>query len=130
MINDKQRRKEIGKQYTQTHRPMGIYKLKNNVNGKMLIGSSMDLPGMFNRLKFSLNSGVWMNKELQREWSEYGEDQFSFEIVEQIKPQEEMIGSVDELDKYKKELELMEQMWLEELQPYGEQGYNKKPKHH
>ncbi|NOU96730.1 GIY-YIG nuclease family protein [Paenibacillus sp. LMG 31456] len=126
MNEQKQKRKEIAKNYVQTHRPMGIYQIKNKVNGKLLIGSSMDLNGMFNRHQFFLQMGGHSNKELEREWKEFGGDSFLFEILEQIKPREEVLQSFDELKKYKIELEEMEQMWLEELQPYGDRGYHKK----
>lgn len=120
-----QNRKQLAKEYVQTHRPMGIYQIKNKVNGKLFLGGSMDMNGIFNRHKFNLNMNNHSNKKLQRDWREYGEANFSFEIVEQIKPREEILQSLDELNKYKDELELLEKMWFEELQPYGEQGYHK-----
>jgi len=120
-----QNRKEIIKEYKQTHRPMGVYQIKNNVNGKILVGGSLNLEGIFNREKFTLKLGMHTNKELQRDWREFGEENFIFEVLEHIRPQEEIIINQDELKKYKYELEKLENKWLDKLQPYGEIGYNK-----
>ncbi|MCS7462314.1 GIY-YIG nuclease family protein [Paenibacillus doosanensis] len=124
---DQKKKKELANQYVQTHRQMGVYQLKNKANGKIWLGSSMDLNGMNNRLQFQLNMNTHVNKALQEDWKRYGAEQFSFEIVEQIKPREEFVQSPDALEKYKEELACMEQLWFEELQPYGERGYNKRP---
>ncbi|GIQ71339.1 hypothetical protein XYCOK13_41630 [Xylanibacillus composti] len=129
MTMDKQKRKEMAKAYVQTHRPMGVYQLLNKTNGKRLIGSSMNLDGAYNGLRFQLNMGsYYINKELQDDWKKYGEENFSFEVLQTLKPQEEFLQSDEELVKYKKELEELEQLMLEELQPYGERGYNKPDK--
>jgi hypothetical protein len=120
-----QNRKDIIKEYKQTHRPMGVYQIKNNVNGKILIGGSLNLDGIYNREKFTLKLGMHINKDLQKDWKEFGEENFLFEVLEQIKPQEEIIINQDELKKYKYKLEKLENKWLDKLEPYGEKGYNK-----
>ncbi|MBP0726603.1 GIY-YIG nuclease family protein [Bacillus sp. RG28] len=120
-----QNRKEIIKEYKQTHRPMGVYQIKNNVNDKILVGGSLNLDGIYNREKFTLKLGMHINKDLQKDWKEFGEENFLFEVLEQIKPKEEIIIHQDELKKYKYELEKLENKWLDKLQPYGERGYNK-----
>ena len=38
-------KKELKKQYKQTLQPMGVYQIKNLVNGKIFIGSVKNLPG-------------------------------------------------------------------------------------
>ena len=126
MTHPKKDRKELAREYVQTHRPMGVYQVRNLANGKLLVGSSMDLNGTFNKLKFMLTMGGYPNKELEQDWKTYGEDSFAFEVLERIKPREEIVQNREELAKYKEELKVMEQIWLEELQPYGERGYNKK----
>jgi hypothetical protein len=113
------KRKELVFTYMQTPRPMGVYQITNTLNGKMLIGSSPNLDGKFNRFQFELKLGVHGNKELQREWNEFGEQAFTFEIIDRIKPVEDMKHD------YSKEIEAMESKWLDQLQPYGDRGYNK-----
>jgi group I intron endonuclease len=122
---DKQQRKQLIQNYKQTHRPMGIYQLKNQINGKLLIGSSMNLDAAFNRETFMLSMNSHINRELQEDWNQYGKDAFTFDILERIKPREEIITHPDELEKYQTELKEMEEKWLQKLQPYGDRGYNK-----
>jgi len=55
------------------------------------------------------------------DWNTLGEEQFVFEVLKQLKPAEEPGRNGW------KELEKMEQRWLEKLQPYGERGYNQIP---
>ncbi|MFP4975867.1 GIY-YIG nuclease family protein [Paenibacillus sp. CN-4] len=121
---EKAKRKEIGYEYAHSHRPMGVFKLYNTVNGKMLVGSSMNLDGIWNRHKFMLDAGLHDNKDMQADWKAFGEEAFRFEILEQIKPEEEHVEQTADLNKYRKQLPDMEAKWLETLSPYGEQGYN------
>ena len=112
-------RREITKQYKQTIQPMGIYQIKNMRNGKLYIGSAKNLQGKINSHKFQLKNGLHRNKEMQREYNEAGEDGFSFEVLDYLKPKEDL-KNYD----YTEELKILEEMWLEKLQPYDEKGYN------
>ncbi len=112
-------RKELKKEYKERKIPMGIYQIKNLSNGKLFIGASANLDSVFNRAKFELNYGSHKNIELQNDWNTAGAGQFSFEILDYLEPKEgEMIN-------YGEELALLEQMWLEKIEPYGKKGYNK-----
>jgi group I intron endonuclease len=121
---EKQKRAEIKRNYKQTHRPMGVYQIKNLTNDKILVGSSLNLDSIKNRHFFELKMGSHRNETLQKEWNEYGETAFSFTILEQIKPEEETVESFDILDKYRAQLQALEEQWIDKLQPYGERGYN------
>ncbi|MBP1989097.1 GIY-YIG nuclease family protein [Paenibacillus eucommiae] len=113
------RRKELTLAYQQSTRPMGVFRLTNTINSKILIGGTPNLDAAKNRYEFVLKMGSCDIKELQQDWNEYGEEAFIFETLEQIKP-------VDDLKHdYKKEIEALEQKWLDELEPYGDKGYNK-----
>jgi hypothetical protein len=113
-------RKEAKKQYKQTLQPMGIYQIRNIVNGKIFIGSSKNLDGRLNRNRFQLEQGLHMNKELQNDYNQFGEGKFSFEVLDYLEPKE------DTNYDYTEELKVLEEMWLERLQPYNEKGYNKR----
>jgi hypothetical protein len=116
------RRKELTIAYQQTPRPMGVFRWTNTVNGKIYIAGSPNLDGAHNRDVFTLRMGVSRNKELQQEWNEYGEQAFIFEVLERIKPKEDLKHN------YTKEIQALERKWLDELQPYEERGYNKQPR--
>lgn len=114
------RRKELINEYKQTIQPMGIYQIRNIINGKIFLGRSKNLKGIINRNRFQLKNGSHMNKVMQRDFIEVGEENFSFEILDHLKPNEDM------KDNYAEELALLEEMWIEKLKPYYEKGYNTK----
>ena len=111
-------RKEINREYKERVKTSGIYQVKNTVNGKILLGSSLNLEGPLNRHKFMLKIGSHPNKALQKDWNDLGSDKFVFEILEEVKVKDDPNFNL------KDELTLLEQIWLEELQPFGERGYN------
>ena len=112
--------KELKKQYKQTVLPMGIFQIKNLVNGKIFLGSSKNLKGKLNSIKFQLEMGSYINKELQKDFNEYRENNFLFETLDLLEPKE------DPGYDYSDDLNTLEEMWLEKLQPYDEKGYNKR----
>lgn len=112
------RKKELKHQYQEIEIVAGVYQIKNSLNGKLFVESTRNLKTI-NGVKFMLNNNTHINKELQSDWNEVGKEAFSFEILETLKK--------DESDPYfnaKEALKAMEQKWLEELKPYGENGYN------
>lgn len=113
-------KKELKYEYKQTLRPMGVYEIRNLVNEKVFLGSSMNLDGIINRHKFELKMRSHTNKDLQKDWNEFGEENFTFEILEEIEQREGL--------DLEKELDFLENLWLEKLQPFGENGYNEKKK--
>ena len=114
-----ERRKELIRQYKETPQPMGVFQIKNNRNGKLLLLKALNIPGIITRHQLELRRGMHRNHELQAEWTQYGEEAFSFEPLATIKPEEfqpqQWSAAVAELL----------QTWLEKLQPYGDAGYNK-----
>jgi len=62
---------------------IGIYKIKNLVNDKCYYGSSKNIEKRWRTHKNHLNSGKHHNIPLQRAWNKYGENNFSFEVVEE-----------------------------------------------
>ncbi len=111
-------KKDIKREYKERPKPAGVFQVKNTVNGKVLLGSSLNLEGPLNGHKFMLSIGSHRNKMLQQEWNEYGADKFVFEILETVKVENDPNFNLSD------ELTLFEQIWLEKLQPFGERGYN------
>ncbi|MEI7769766.1 MAG: GIY-YIG nuclease family protein, partial [Chloroflexales bacterium] len=74
--------------------------------------------GPLNAHRFTLTIGSHRNRTLQADWNTYGADAFRFEILEVVKVTDDPHFSLDD------ELTLLEQIWLEQLQPFGERGYN------
>lgn len=115
-------RKDLKEEYKNLKFDMGVFQIRNLVNDKILIGSSLDLKAFWNAQKWQLDFGMHRNAVLQADWKEFGADQFSYEILGLIEHSDNV-----EVD-YKKEIKLLEEMFVEELQPYDEKGYNQKPK--
>ena len=118
MSENKKTRKELQREYRERVKPSGVYQVKNIANGKVLLGSSLNLEGLLNRNRFTLRNNSHPNKELQKDWNELGQDQFVFEVLEVVQVQDDPNFNL------KDELTLLEQIWLEKLQPFGERGYN------
>jgi len=99
---------------------MGVYQITNTVNGKVLISTSPNLKNRWLTLRLQLDMGRHANSELQKDWNELGEENFTYEVIEE----QEVAEDTD----IRWELRQMEKAWLEKLQPYGERGYNKLPR--
>ena len=115
-------RKEIHREYKERVKPSGVFQIKNIANGKVLLGSSLNLEGLLNRNRFMLRSNGHPNKGLQNDWNELGPDQFIFEILETVQIRDDPHFNL------KDELTLLEEIWLENLQPFGTRGYNSSAK--
>ncbi|QHW35355.1 GIY-YIG nuclease family protein [Paenibacillus rhizovicinus] len=126
MTLDKQKKKEIASAYKTSFRPMGVYQIRNTVNGKLYVDGTMDLEGARNRFDFFKQTNMNTMSELRQDWAAFGGDAFVFEELDQIKPREETLNDPSELASYKEEVQALLELWLEKLQPYDEQGYNKR----
>ncbi len=65
-----------------------------------------------------LTIGRHRNEALQHDWNTFGPEAFAFEILEIVK-----VPGNEPFDP-DAELALLEQIWLEKLQPFGDRGYN------
>ena len=119
--NKTKTRKELQREYKERVKPSGVYQVKNMSNGKILLGSSLNMDGLLNRHRFTLRYNSHPNKELQKDWNELGPDQFVFEVLEVVLVQDDPNFNL------KDELTLLEQIWIEKLQPFGQRGYNTSP---
>lgn len=92
----------------------GVYAIVNTVNGKKYIGSSFDVKDRLIGHKSALRHNRHQNSHLQRAWNKYGEDAFTYELLESC--------LIDEL------LDL-EQKWIDDTEVIAE-GYNICPVSH
>jgi len=112
-------RKELTRKYKETPRPMGVYRIRNTINGKSLIGAARDVPAKLNSHRAQLRMNAHRNPELQRDWDTHGPDAFVFETLDLLKPSDE--PGYDPT----RDLRVLEELWVQKLQPFGEHGYNK-----
>ncbi len=109
---------EIRNNYKKALTTMGVYQVRNLVNGKIFVGSSKNIPARINRHKFELRYGSENVAELQDDYNKYGEDKFIYEIIDELKPKE------DTEYNYTEDVKVLEELWIEKLQPFEEKGYN------
>jgi group I intron endonuclease len=121
MASKGQARAEMKRAYKEAPRQAGIYQIKNLKSGKILLGSSTNLHGPLNKHRFMLSIDRHDNAVLQDDWNRLGSNAFSFEILEVVRPSDDPAFCLED------ELALLEQIWLEKLQPFGERGYNQGP---
>jgi hypothetical protein len=105
--------------YREREKPAGIFQVKNSADGKILLGSSLSLEGPLNSHKFMLTIGRHRNVELQKDWNDLGAESFVFEILEVVNVKNDPGFNLSD------ELMLLEEIWLEKLQPFCERGYNR-----
>jgi hypothetical protein len=111
------RRDTLKQAYKEMKTQAGVYQIKNTVNQKTLVVATHNLKTMQGK-PFQLQTGTHKNAQLQAEWKQFGKDAFVFEVLEVLEDKEEPAFARQEA------LRRLEQKWLEELQPYGDYGYN------
>lgn len=118
------RKDELKAEYKQSWhrlRTMGVYQVKNRLNGKVYLDASLNLEGALDKERFILKLGSHYNKQLQADWNALGPDAFEFSILEVLAPSDEPLD-------YKSELAVLLEVCKDHLQPYGDQGYMPAPK--
>lgn len=68
--------------YTDVNSLCGVYKIVNNLNGKVYIGQSISIQSRWKEHVNALRRGDSKCTLLQRAWNKYGEENFTFEILE------------------------------------------------
>ncbi len=106
-------RSEAKKNYKQSSRPMGVYRISNTQNGKAYIGFSLDLQAKINRHKAELKFGSHRNSELLNEWKTFGESSFEFEVLDELDLDEK--SKADPIE----ELNILKDMWISKLEEAG-----------
>lgn len=109
---------EIKRNYKQSLRQMGVYQIRNLVNGKIFIGSSKNIPAKFNSHQFTLEIDSHINRKLQDEYNKFGKENFVYEILELVKPKD------DPAYDYSYDIKSLEKLWLAKLNPFNDAGYN------
>lgn len=114
-------RRALKREYKQSQPTMGIYRILNTVDDRALVGSSVNVPAMLNRLRAQLGMGVHTNRQLQADWNRHGAEAFRFEVMDTLAPRDD--ADYDPAP----DLRALEELWCDRLSPYGDGGYNKAP---
>ena len=110
------------REYKEAKIAAGVYRVHNTADDRSLVGSSVNVTAILNRHRVGLRAGGHENKDLQRDWNRLGETACAFEVLDTL------TGDDKPGFDLKRDLVTLEQLWLERLEPYGERGYNRRPK--
>jgi hypothetical protein len=116
MIN----KKELIKEYKNQKHPAGIFAIRNKPDNKMFIGNSLNLPAKIRGITFELELGSHAYHNLSEDYKRLGNDQFEIFVLDEMEVKDETEKEL------KKELETLEEMWVEKLKSEGITFYNKK----
>jgi hypothetical protein len=83
-VSDRERRDELRASYEQKPREAAVYALRNSVTGRVLIGSTVDLASLRNRLDFGrqTNSTGVLDRRLVADARAHGVDSFELEVLD------------------------------------------------
>ncbi len=94
-------------------RGSGIYAIRNKLNGKLYVGSALNIQRRWWQHQSRLRIGNHHSRKLQSAWNKYGVDGFLFEVLELV-PDAQV-------------LTIREQHWINSLGAHGPSGYNMRP---
>jgi len=69
----------------------GVYQITNTSNGNFYVGSSVNIYKRWKDHSRSLNRGNHHSDYLQNAWNKYGEENFKFEIIEEVLDKSKLI---------------------------------------
>lgn len=115
------RKKELKLQYKQTRPQMGIFIIRSKANNKCYIQTTQDLRGVINGAKARLQGGMHINHELQKEWTDFGADNFTIEILENLEYDKD-----ESKTDYTEDLALLQMIWEEKLAEENLEFYKKR----
>lgn len=93
---------------------IGIYKITNNINGKIYVGQSINIYERWKQHEykaFNCNEKAY-NSAIHQAYRKYGIENFSYEIIEECPPEQ---------------LDIREIYWIEQLNSLAPNGYNITP---
>lgn len=114
-----ERKKELREQYKLMKPDMGIFAVICKTNSKHYLETTQNLKGAMNSTKFKLNAGMHPKRDLQKDWSEFGSDEFEIKVIEEIEYDDENESKVD----YEDDLALLKMIWVERLTGEGIELY-------
>ncbi len=86
---DNARKKELARSYKEQKVRAGIFAIRCSASGESWVAQAPDLDKRQNGLWFQLRMGGFPGRSLQQAWNTHGESAFAFEILEEIRHENE-----------------------------------------
>lgn len=113
-----ERKKELLTQYKQMKPDMGVLAVINKNDNRYWLEIAPNLKGKINSVAFQLKNGSHVNRKLQKDWNDLGEEVFQIIVLEQLEYEED-----ESKTDYREELELLKMIWIDRLTQQGVQFY-------
>ncbi|HEY6435149.1 MAG TPA: GIY-YIG nuclease family protein [Ignavibacteriaceae bacterium] len=113
-------KKQIKKDYKLQKQPTGIFAVHNISDNKMFIGTSTNLPSVLTRFDFTLKMGSFPFQDLINDYKILGEKYFKIKVLDELEVNDETEYELN------RELNALEEMWIDKLKKEGVTFYNKK----
>ncbi len=113
-MTDRARRKELTEQYRQTIPEAGVYLIRNIGSGMALLGSTVDLGSLRNKLEFARTTNMpsVLDGRMARYIAQFGIGALSLEVLDVVDVTPEMTDG-----QVRNDLATLESLWLEKLGP-------------
>ncbi len=100
---------------------LGIYKIVNGINEKFYVGSAVNFRQRWVKHRNLLRANKHPNKYFQNSWNKHGEENFIFDIIEEVSKKEKLL----EREQYYLDTLLFAQEYInKENKKFLEIGYN------
>ena len=121
-MSAREEEKRLKREFKEAPKEAGIFRITNTANGRVYLGSSLNLHGPLNKHRFMLKMGSHINRALQADFARFGAEAFAFEIVETVGRSDDPGFDAEG------ELALLEEIWIEKEKPFSARGYNDRKK--
>jgi hypothetical protein len=96
----------IRRAYKERAKQPGVFRVVNTANGRVLLGSGLDLHAPLNRVAFELDMSMCRNAAMKSDLKTFGRDSFTIEVLETVEPGDDPDFTPE------RELEVLEQKYL------------------
>jgi hypothetical protein len=113
-MSESQRRRELRAQLRQTRPEAGVYLVRNTRNGKALLGSTLNLASVRNKLEFARSTDMpgALDHRLRDDVRRFGLDAFTLEVLDVLD-----VGAGMTAAEILADLATLEGLWREKLDP-------------
>jgi hypothetical protein len=107
---DVKSRKALLREYRERTETGGVYAIRNNATGRVLIQSTMTIEKAASIIAFSKATGSCVHPLVADDWKAYGPDAFSLEILETLDRKE-----TQDTAAFREDIRALEDLWREKL---------------